>query len=85
MLRIDAFFYYFRLFIVAHLSDAPRKRLVVTGDSARIQDETAESSIWFIDVLGVFKSSALTTELCGLSDAAVWGCLYSAQTQDSVH
>ena len=38
---------------VAHLSDAPRRRLVVTGDSARIQDETTESSAWFFNVLGV--------------------------------
>ena len=27
---------------VVHLSDAPRRRIVVTGDSARIQDETTE-------------------------------------------
>ena len=42
---------------VAHLSDAPRsaprRRLVVTGDTARIQDETTESSAWFFSVLGV--------------------------------
>ena len=38
---------------VAHLSDAPRRRLVVTGDSARIQDETAENSACFFNVLGV--------------------------------
>ena len=38
---------------VAHLSDAPRRRLVVTGDSARIQDETTENSGWFFNVLGV--------------------------------
>ena len=47
---------YFRLLIVAtvaHLSDAPRRRLVVTGNSARIQDETTESSAWFFNVLGV--------------------------------
>ena len=37
---------------VAHLSDAPRRRLVVTGDSARIQDETTENSAWFFNVLG---------------------------------
>ena len=42
-------FGYFRLFIVAtHLSDAPRRRLVVTGDSARIQDETTENSHSYI-------------------------------------
>ena len=38
---------------VAHLSDATRGRLVVTGDSARIQDETTENSAWFFNVLGV--------------------------------
>ena len=38
---------------VAHLSDAPRRRLVVTGDSARIQDETTESSTLVFNVLGV--------------------------------
>ena len=31
---------------VAHLSDGPRRRLVVMGDSARIQDETTENSAW---------------------------------------
>ena len=29
---------------VGHLSDAPRRRLVFTGDRVRIQDETTESS-----------------------------------------
>ena len=50
-LRFD----YFRLssLPVAHLSDAPRRRLVVTGDSARIQDKTTENSAWFFNVLGV--------------------------------
>ena len=38
---------------VAYLSNAPRRRLVVTGDSARIQDETTENSAWFFNVLGV--------------------------------
>ena len=38
---------------VAHLSDAPRRQLVVTGDSERIQDETTENSAWFFNVLGV--------------------------------
>ena len=38
---------------VAHLSDAPRRLLVVTGESARIQDETTENSAWFFNVLGV--------------------------------
>ena len=37
----------------AHLSDAPRRRLVVMGDSARIQDKTTENSAWFFNVLGV--------------------------------
>ena len=49
-------FDYFRLLSslpVAHLSDALRRRLVVTGDSARIQDETTEHSVWFFSVLGV--------------------------------
>ena len=44
---------YLSLLPVAHLSDAPRRRLVVTGDSARIQDETTENSTWFFNVLGV--------------------------------
>ena len=38
---------------VAHMSDDLRRRLAVTGDSARIQDETTESSTWFFKVLGV--------------------------------
>ena len=33
-------FVYLSSLPVAHLSDAPRRRLVATGDSARIQDET---------------------------------------------
>ena len=42
---------------VAHLSDArPRRQLVVTGDSARIQDETTESFAWFFNVLGVYST-----------------------------
>ena len=44
---------YFSSLPVAHLCDAPRRRLVVTGDSARIQDETTENSAWFFNVLGV--------------------------------
>ena len=40
---------------VAHLSDAPRLQLVVTGDSARIQDETTENSAWFFNALGVWQ------------------------------
>ena len=38
---------------VANLSDTPRRRLVVTGDSSRIQDENTESSAWFFNVIGV--------------------------------
>ena len=38
---------------VAHLSASPKRRLVVTGDSARIQDETTENSTWFFNLLGV--------------------------------
>ena len=37
---------------VAHLSDICRRKLVVTGDSARIQDETTEIS-WFFNMFGV--------------------------------
>ena len=37
----------------SHVSEAPRIRLVVTGDSARIQDKTTESSAWFFNMLGV--------------------------------
>ena len=44
---------YLLLLPVAHLSDAPRRWLVVTGDSARIQDETTENSTWFFYVLGI--------------------------------
>ena len=44
---------YLSLLPVAHLSDAPRRRLVVTGDSARIQDKTTENFAWFFNVLGV--------------------------------
>ena len=36
-------FVYLSSLPVAHLSDAPRRRLVVTGDSARVQDETVEN------------------------------------------
>ena len=38
---------------LAYLSDARRRRLVVTGNSARIQDETTESSAWFFNELGM--------------------------------
>ena len=49
-------FDYFPLFIVATSCPSeqrPQRRLVVTGDSARIQDETTENSAWFFNVLGV--------------------------------
>ena len=39
---------------VAHLSDTRRIRLVVTWDTARIQDETTEGSAWFFNMLGVY-------------------------------
>ena len=45
-------FVYLSSLPVAHLSDAPRRRLIVKGDSARIQDETTENSAWFFNVLG---------------------------------
>ena len=38
-------FVYLSSLPIAHLSDASRRRLVVTGDSARVQDETAENSV----------------------------------------
>ena len=47
LVRLLVIFVYLSSLPVAHLSDAPRRRLVVTGDSARIQNETAESSAWF--------------------------------------
>ena len=53
---IAGFIDYFRLFIVATGCPSerrPRRRLVVTGDSARIQDETTENSAWFFNMLGV--------------------------------
>ena len=45
-------FVYFRL-PITQLSDAPRRRLFVTGESGRIQDETTENFAWFSNVLGV--------------------------------
>ena len=47
------YFVYLSSLPVAHLSDTPRRRLVVKGDSARIQDDTTENSAWFFKVLGV--------------------------------
>ena len=46
----------FRLSIVATDRPSerrPERRLIVTGDSARIQDETIESSTLFFNMLGV--------------------------------
>ena len=39
----------------------PWKTLVVSGDSARIQDETTDNSAWFFDVLGVKHHLGLTS------------------------
>ena len=47
------YFLYLSSLPVVHLSDVPKRRLVVTRDSARIQDETTENSAWFFNVLGV--------------------------------
>ena len=44
---------YLSLLPVAHLSDAPRRQLVVMGDSAKIENETTERSTWFFNMLGV--------------------------------
>ena len=53
-MKIDLIiFVYLSSLPVTYLSDASRRRLVVTGDSARIQDKTAESSAWFFNMLGV--------------------------------
>ena len=41
---------------IAHLSNTPRRLLVITRDSAGIQDETTESFFWFSDVLGVWPA-----------------------------
>ena len=46
-------FIYLSLLPVANLSNAPRRRLVVTEDSAGIQDETTENSALFFNVLSV--------------------------------
>ena len=51
--RLLTIFVFLSSLPVGHLSDAPRRRLVVTGNSARIQDETTENSAWFFNVLGV--------------------------------
>ena len=49
---------YHWLLPVAHLSDAPRRWLVVTGDSSRIQDKTTEISTWFFNMGPRFKASS---------------------------
>ena len=50
---------------VAHLSDAPGRQLVVTGDIARMQDKTTESSAWFFYVLGVkYRSQVKRSTSC---------------------
>ena len=47
---------------VAHLGDAPRRLFVVTGDSARIQDETTENSALFFYVFStVTRNVGLTS------------------------
>ena len=51
--RIFLFPFIYPSLPVAHLNDAPRRLSVVTGDSARIHDETYESSAWFCNVLDV--------------------------------
>ena len=45
---------YLSLLPVAHLSNVPRRQFVITGDSARLQDETTESSALFFNVLGIW-------------------------------
>ena len=52
--KLFIIFVYLLSLPVAHLSDAPRRLLVVTGNSARIQDEITKSSIWFFNVLDVY-------------------------------
>ena len=47
----------FRLFLVITFfpsEQRPQKTVSVYGDCARIQDETTESSAWFLNVLGVY-------------------------------
>ena len=44
----------YRLYRLPIRATPPRRRLVVTGDSAGIQDETTENSAWFFKVLGVY-------------------------------
>ena len=42
---------------VGHLADAPRRRLVVTGESARIQDETTEGSYLLCSYFNTARTS----------------------------
>ena len=44
-------FIYLSFLPVAHLSDIPRRPLVVTGDSARVLDKASESSARFFNML----------------------------------
>ena len=44
---VGRFYLYLSSLPVAYLSDALRRRLLVTGVSARIKDETTDSSAWF--------------------------------------
>ena len=53
---------YLSLLTVACLSDAPRRRLVVMGDSARIQDEPTESSARFFYVSAYIALSRGTSD-----------------------
>ena len=50
MILVISVYMYLSQLPVAHLSEAPKRRLVVTENSARIQDETTESSAWFFTV-----------------------------------
>ena len=43
----------FRLFVDCASERRPQRTVSFTGDGARIQDETTESSAWFLNVLGV--------------------------------
>ena len=42
--KLRQFLFFLSSLPVAHLCNVPRRRLVMTVDSARIQDETTESS-----------------------------------------
>ena len=49
IMGLDKYIYPSRFTFYARLSDALRRRLVVTGYSARIQHVTSESSAWFFN------------------------------------